>query len=924
MRRVIPPVFASAMVVFLAVSYVSAEEPAVPKLDVISYRLDNGLKVALSRDPKAPQATVCVAYHVGSKNERAGLSGFAHFFEHMMFRGTKNVPNYDIPLQAGGGSPNAFTSNDMTVYFESIPASYLERALYMEAERMALLPSALDQNKFDTEREVVKNERRQRMENVPYGLASETISASVFPTGHPYSWSVIGSMKDLDSATLDDLRNFFWEFYHPGNATLTVVGNFDIDQTKTWIEKYFAPIPAGSAIPKVEAPNVKVVNRRLTQFDQVRFPRVYWTWPTVPDTHDDSAALDLLSSILSSGDASRLRQALVIHQPLATQVSAQSDTREIDGLFTIYATVAPKSSIKAVERELAAQLEKLRQSPPSNAELQRALAKHENGVLRALTSVANRAFMIGMGYAQYDNPHHYQKLITDYVKVTPADIQRVAKKYLTAEKFVLEVVPAKAGAEESAAVLAGPTTPNNRQIQPRLIDDPKRYARMPAPTQPPELSIPSIERHRLSNGLNVWIAKWDTLPLVSVQLVMPAGASLNSADQAGLASLTARCLDKGTSDMTATEFAEALDTLGVSLGINAGTQFSQLGFTVGTNRLDDTLKLVGKMLAEPRFDEADVKRERGLMLSPLARVRDNPGQIAGRVFPRLLYGRDHAFGRPSSGFTSTVSNLTAKQLKEFHRAHLLPGGSTLVVVGDVDTTRLLQQLEQNLAPWKGQSASQTVAPPKPTGNRGRIYLVDKPKAVQSVLLLGRRWKPRKDPTYFASQIGNRVIGGDFVSRINKNLRERNGYTYGVRTGFRFLKSESRWVLQTSVRGDVTAAALKEALGELEAAIGTKPLTDKEITVAQQAQLNSLPESFETPSSIAGAIFEIAIFDLPIDYLKQQFELLSSVKPDEVRSIMQELLPPDEQVILIVGDKDAVQRQLKQAGFENVTLIELEE
>ena len=900
---------------------VAADDTAAPHLPIESYRLPNGLKVALSRDPRAPQVTVCVAYHVGSKNERPGLTGFAHFFEHMMFRGTKNVPSYDTPLQAGGGSPNAFTTNDMTVYFETIPASYLERALYMEAERMAYLPAALDQKKFDTEREVVKNERRQRMENVPYGLAEEAIEASLFPKGHPYSWSVIGSMKDLDRATLDDLRRFFWEFYHPGNATLTIVGNFDPANAKAWIERYFGPIPAGRPIAPVNVPPTPVVDRRMRQFDQVRFPRVYWSWPTVSETHPDAPALDLLAEILSDGDASRLRQALMIRKQLAVQVTAQSDTREVGGLFTIFATVSPRATMAQVEDVLAEQLARLREEGPSPEEVQRAFAKHENGVLQMLTSTTSRAFVIGMGYSQYDDPHFYRRLISDYVSVTPADIRRVARKYLTEQKLVLEVVSPKPGVEESAAILAGPIAGTHRDVAPRTMPVDPRYAKMPAPSKAPPLVIPAVERHRLSNGLQVLVARWTTLPLVAVRLVVPAGGAASGPEEAGLAMLTARSWDKGTRSMDATEFAAALDRLGVALNVGAGTQTTQVGFSVSTRRLVPTLELVGQMLVEPRFDAKDIARERALMLSSLARIKESPERIAGRVFPTLLYGKQHPFGRPVSGYSTTVAKLTPEQVRRFYHDHLRPQNATLVVVGDVETKSLLKNLEATFGAWKGKPTTTHVPPVTSAEPTPEITLVDAPKAVQSVIVIGRRWTARRDPDYFPAVIGNRIIGGDFVSRINKNLRERNGYTYGARSGFRFLLHESRWVLQTSVRADATGPSLREALKELREAIRNRPLTDEEIATAKAAQRNSLPKSFGTPSGIAGNIVQIALFELPLDYMKTQFTQLDAVTPDQVRATARKLLPPESQHILIVGDRQQVTRQLKELGFDRIILVD---
>ena len=353
----------------------------------------------------------------------AGRTGFAHFFEHMMFRGTKNVPNYDIPLQETGAQSNAFTSEDMTVYFETVASNYLERALYLEAERLAFLPSALDQKKFDTEREVVKNERRQSVDNVPYGLSEEILQANVFPKGHPYSWTVIGSMKDLGAATLDDLKRFFAEFYTPANATLCLSGDFDPARAKALIETYFGVLAPGTAPPKVSVPSSPAVSRKLVQADEVQLPRVYWNWPTVADDHADSPALEVLASVLAGGEASRLHKALVLEKRLSTDVGADSGTKEAAGTFTIQSTAAEGKSLAEIEPVIAAEIERLQAAPPTAAELRRVLAKYEYGTYKALTAPLGRAIVLATGFAQHDDPNHYQRDFERHFQVTAADIQ---------------------------------------------------------------------------------------------------------------------------------------------------------------------------------------------------------------------------------------------------------------------------------------------------------------------------------------------------------------------------------------------------------------------------------------------------------------------------------------------------------------------
>ncbi|MGO9600685.1 MAG: M16 family metallopeptidase, partial [Isosphaeraceae bacterium] len=447
-------------------------EPRGPKLAIESYQLPNGLKVALHRDTSVPRVVVCLAYHVGSRNERAGRTGFAHFFEHMMFRGTKNVPNYDVPLQETGAQSNATTSEDMTIYFETVASEYLERALYLEAERLAFLPSALDQAKFDTEREVVKNERRQSIDNVPYGLVDETLLAQVFPKGHPYSWPVIGSMKDLNSASLDDLKAFFAEFYHPGNATLCLAGDFDPIAAKALVARYFAPLAAGPR-PAPALPRPAMARPGSAELaDQVKLSRIHWSWPTVADDHPDAPALDLLALILASGETSRLYKSLVRDLRLATNVSADSDTKEIAGLFTLLATAAEGKSTAEIEKVFEKEIARLKTEPPSASEIAGMLAWSETGFYSQLTGLVRRAIAISTGFAQKDDPEYYRKDFARRYRVRPKDIESVAERYLTDNRVRLLVRPLAPGETKTEPEPVGP--------------GPDVVAATNAPTRPPE------------------------------------------------------------------------------------------------------------------------------------------------------------------------------------------------------------------------------------------------------------------------------------------------------------------------------------------------------------------------------------------------------------------------------------------------------
>lgn len=917
----------AALLIVFPLSAALALDPAPEaqgrRLEIDSYRLPNGLKVALHRDRSVPRVVVCVAYHVGSRNERAGRTGFAHFFEHMMFRGTKNVPNYDIPLQETGAQSNAFTTEDMTVYFETVSSEYLERALYLEAERLAFLPTALEQAKFDTEREVVKNERRQSVDNVPYGLVEETLLARVFPKGHPYSWSVIGSMKDLNSASLDDLKAFFAEFYHPANATLCLAGDFDPKRAREWINEYFAPLATGPKPVKSAAAPVKAASASVEIADEVKLPRIHWAWPTVGEEHHDSAALDMLATVLAGGETSRLYKSLVRDLRIAKDVSADNDGKEIAGFFTLEATAADGKSTDEIERVFQKEIANLRREAPSPAELARVLARIETGFYARLTRPLGRAIAIATGFAQHDDPHYYRVQFDRYFHVTPADVQRVAAKYLGDDKVTLLVRPVKPGEEKTEPTPVGPDpgTAAPAASGARAPAPGPDWSKLPGPAKTAAFQPPKYSRRKLSNGIDLWIAAWKTLPLVQVSLLVPVGTGDDPAGKEGLGNLTARLLDQGTKTRTATELAEAFEQLGIGVRVGAGRDDTSVGVSVLARNLEPTLDLLAEMIAAPRFDPQDFERERSLQLAGLLQGPDSVAWLARRAMPIVMYGVEHPYGKPSEGYPDSVKRLTLDDVKNFHSTGVGPAGATLIVTGDVDPDSLTRTLEQTLGRWRASNSGQgprSRSEVRPT--RDVVQLVDKPGAVQSVIVVGRRWVDRRDPRYFATLIGNHLLGEDFLSRLNKNLREDHGYTYGAGSAFNFHREGSTWRVSTSVRADATAPALQEILKELDALPAAKPITVEEIAKARSAEARSYPEAFESPSGIAGALAEMAEFDLPADYLETFLPNLERVPPEAIQKAMTEVVLPGERFTLIVGDRKSVEPALSKAGFKSVRPI----
>jgi zinc protease len=906
---------------FLALIACVMAPPAPPKLAIEYYKLDNGLKVVLHRDSTVPQVAVTVAYHVGSKNERSGRTGFAHFFEHMMFRGTPNVPNYDIPLQEAGVVTNAFTTSDMTVYFQSVPKEYLERALYMEAERMGFLPKGLDQKKFDVEREVVKNERLQSYENVPYGLSEEAIAANLFPKGHPYSWSVIGSMRDLNAATLDDLRKFFAEYYHPSNATLCLAGDIDGEHTQKLIEKYFAPLAAGPTPRRPTNQTTPAVTKRVVLKDRVRFKRVYWNWPAVNETHQDAEALKLLASILADGEASRLNRSMVRDERVALSVSADADLREIDGLFQIQATLPADRSIGDLEQSLETHLNKIRKTPPTEGELNRVRVQYEQGMYASATSLLGRAFSLSINAAKWDDPRYYEKEFTKTFAVTPADVQRVAAKYLTSARLTLEVEPMKPGEEQTKAFLAGPL--ESKDEEPRFTDrTPKPselWKTMPAPTVANPFVPPTIHRQKLSNGVEVWAVPWRTLPLVQMSLLMPSGSADDPQAKLGVAELTAVMLTQGTKRLTAVELAEAFANLGVTPASAVGTESTSLSFGALRRNLRPALELVAEMLATPRHEPVDFSRELDLQKAGVEAGYDSPTWISGRAFRALMHGADHPFGQPNDGTLETIKNIKLDDVVGFHRTHYTSEGSKLIITGDFDPKEIFAELESTLGKWNVPRTVATIRPPSRPAKPG-IYLVPKAKAAQAVIRIGRPWVGRNDPDYEAVEIANRLTGEDFLSRLNMNLREKNGFSYGCRSSMGYRKDRGVWTISTSVRADATGAALKELMNELEGLAGKRPISAAEMETNRQALVRAFPENFATPASLATQLADLAEFALPTTEWARYAKAIEATTLEQVRAVGARFGDPKERIVLIVADQTQAENLLREQGFRQFTII----
>ncbi|MDQ3674601.1 MAG: insulinase family protein, partial [Gemmatimonadota bacterium] len=829
----------------------AAPARVLPPIPYTEFTLPNGLRVVLHEDHSVPIVAVNVWYHVGSKNETPGRTGFAHLFEHMMFQGSKNYDDdYFRPLQSIGGTINGSTNVDRTNYFEAVPSNYLERALFLEADRMGGLLEALTETKLANQRDVVKNEKRQNYDNRPYGLAGARIAELLYPGDHPYHWLTIGALEDLTAASMNDVKGFFRRFYTPNNASLVIAGDINPREARALVTKHFGGIPRGPATNRIVARQPVIAREvRATMQDQVTLPRVYMVWHTVPQFAADDAALDVLAAILAERKSSRLERALVYDLQIAQNVTANQSSRELAGTFQISVTAKRGASLDSIESVVKREIARLAAVPPAREDVERVYNGREAAFVYGLQTVLGKADRLN-SYTTYRGvPGWFEQHLQRYRAVTPADVQRVARQYLTDKRLVLTVVP---GARESDGLRAsagtgiaiGMATPAPPPAASTSTQATRAQAALPAGGPAPRFTLPQIHRRRLTNGLDVLIVEHRELPVVTMNLVVKSGSANNPADRAGLASAVANLLDDGTATRSAIEISEQLADIGAQLSTSADWDASTVSLTTLTRHIGAALALFSDVLVNPAFAEAEVARFRAARLTSLAQQRDDPTAISGVVYPALLYGRGHPYGRPALGDEASIRALSPADIRSFYQARYLPNNSSLVVVGDVRPDEIVAKLEQSLSGWKAGVAPVLQLEAPAARDRSVIYVVDRPGAAQSVINIGHVGVARSSPDYFPLLVLNHILGGQFMSRVNLNLRENKGYTYGARTVFDYRLGAGPFAASAGVQTAVTRESVAEFLKELRGIRGEIPVTAEELETAKQGLTLGFPRSFE--------------------------------------------------------------------------------
>lgn len=913
---------ALATILLATTGGLAQSEQKLPNINVKEYRLKNGLRVLLHTDRSTPIVTVGTWYHVGSKNEVAGRTGFAHLFEHMMFQGSGNYDSdYFTPLQEAGGSVNGTTNQDRTWYFETMPSNFLELALFMEADRLANLLPAMTQEKLDNQRDVVKNERRQRVDNQPYGASFEKIGEIMYPKPHPYNWTTIGSLEDLQAASMDDVKAFFRQYYTPNNTILVVSGDFDEKRAKQWVEKYFGPIPKGEPItrPNPAQPSMDKAIRTSIDDPLAPFPRRYMVWHSVRQYHQDEAALDILSNILSSGRGSRLQSNLLYGKEMVSQIGAFNGTSEIAGTFQIVATARPGKSLDDIEKEINAEIEKIKREPPTNAEMSRAKNSIESQTIFGLQTILGKAGQLTSYAGFVGKPNYFQPDLDRYAKVTAADVTRVANTYLTANNLVMTYNPQRAAVTIGTRAANNPTSVKSEKKDQAKID--AQAAKLPKGGPDPRLSLPPIEKTKLSNGLEVWMVEQRELPIVAMNLVLKTGQANEPGNRTGVAGLTTSLIDDGTKKRSAVEIANELQAIGANMGAGGSYDATNVSMQTLTKNIDKALDIFADVIQNPTFPDKEFESLRQRQIIGLRQQKSNPNAIANTVYNKVLYGT-HPYGRDNT--EATLKALTRDDVVAYYESTFHPQNGVLVVVGNYDRNSMKSKLESAFSGWTGGGPLMPMRPLPPTPLRPPastgVYIVDRPNSAQSVVSVGQVGIDRANPDYFPVVVMNSILGGAITSRISMNLREDKGYTYGANSGFSYRRGPGPFRAGGDMQTAVTKESVWELMKELKGIRGDIPVTQKELDYNKQSLIRRFPSGFETVGAMSNQLANLVIYGLPDSYFNDYIGKVNAVTIDDVNRVANKYLDPSRMAIVIVGDRKVIEAGLKELGMP-ITILD---
>ncbi|MGB2675706.1 MAG: pitrilysin family protein [Candidatus Acidiferrum sp.] len=879
----------------------------IPDIPYTKFVLDNGLTVLVHEDHKAPIVAVNTWYHVGSKNEKPGKTGFAHLFEHLMFSGSDNF-NYtyiNAMERIGATDLNGTTNGDRTNYFEDVPTSMLDYVLFAESDRMGHLLGVLDQKKLDLQRGVVQNEKRQG-ENQPYGVTRQLLTENTYPVGHPYSWTTIGSMKDLDAASLSDVQEWFKTYYGPNNVTIVIAGDITPEVARQKVEKYYGAIPPG---PPISHQEVWVAKRTGTHRDWVqdRVPqaRLYRVWNVPQASSPEEALLDLAAQVLGMGKTSRLYKRLVYKDQTATSATASDNNNEIAGQFYLTLTAKPGTDLKKVETVADEELQNFLKNGPSEAELQ--LAKTQifgqyARIMERIGGFGGKSDILARCQTFTGNPDCYKEYLKRIQAATPATVRKAANDWLSDGDYILEVQPYPTNLKTTAPI---------------------DRSKVPAPGSAMSLNLPPMQKATLSNGLKIVLAERHTAPVVNFSLLLESGYAADPSDARGTCSFAQRMLEEGTPTRDSLKIGEELESLSAEFSAGADLDYASVDLNALKVNMDKALEIYADLILHPAFPQKEFARLQKDRLAAIQREKVAPTSMALRVVPTLLYGKGHPYDGAfvGTGTESSVSKMTREDLAKFHDTWYKPNNATLLIVGDTTLAEITPKLEKLFGSWKPGKVPEKAIPQVPEPEKDVVYLIDRPGSGQSLIVPAQLAPPYNDPDEVPLDMVNDIFGGNFSSRINMNLREDKHWSYGVRSRLLPARGERPYYSISPVQTDKTKEALAELVAEYKNIVDGKPISEAELKDEQSDATLSLPGTFETVQQLSGAYSTILQYNLPEDYYNTYTQKVLAVTPEYANEIAKKYILPSHLVWVVVGDMSKVEAGIRELNIGEVHKID---
>lgn len=876
------------------------------------FKLDNGLTVIVHEDRKAPIVAVSIWYHVGSKDEPSGKTGFAHLFEHLMFNGSENYDGefFEPFEQVGATAMNGTTWFDRTNYFENVPTPALEMALWLESDRMGHLLGAVTQEKLDEQRGVVQNEKRQG-DSQPYGTVEYRYLEGVFPPGHPYRHSTIGSMEDLNAASLEDVHQWFKDYYGAANTVLVLAGDINTERARELAEKYFGHIEAGPPVKRLRAmvPE-RTIDAHEVMYDRVPQTRTYRYWAVPGRTEQSNIQLNLAAAVLGSGKNSRLYQALVYNNQLANNVSVYVENHELASIFTIDVTLKEGSTLSEVNDIIDAELERFIKNGPTSEELERVKTQFTASTIRGLEQIggfSGKATALARGELYAGDPGFYRTRL-DWVNASmETEIRDLAARWLSKGRYQLDVIPY-----------------GDYQTVESKVD---RSQGLPMVGSLPDLSFPEIQRAELRNGLKVVLAERHAVPVVNVTLQLDAGYAADSFGKPGAADFTLSMLDEGTNSRDALQISLEAESLGANISTGSNLDMSSISLSAISTKLKPSLELFADVVRNPAFSQSEIDRLKPRWLARIAQEKSRPVQLALRNLPPLLYGEGHAYGIPltGSGTEESIKSLTREDMQSFHATWIRPSNGTLFVVGDTTMEAILPQLEDAFGNWK---EDRRAVPEKNLAkvelpDEARVFIIDKPDSPQSLILAGHVAPSTGVGNNLDITTMNDILGGQFSARVNMNLREDKSWSYGAYTFMFDARGQRPWMVYAPVQTDKTTESIEELGKEFDQYLGTKPATVDELNKSVRNNVNSLPGQYETSGAVMGALLSNQRFDRPDDYVPTLKSRYESINLENVQGAAEAVIKPEKLTWLIVGDRKVIEDKVRSMNLGQVTIMDVD-